>query len=95
MGEGVSDLWTHRQQESFSTLMKMNSGFETESFLKMAMQLFPCKSRENIVSYYFNVIILRRMRKQARLTYLAIDSDNDEVEERSRKSQKLACKYLI
>ncbi|KAF6153486.1 hypothetical protein GIB67_027353 [Kingdonia uniflora] len=103
MGEVASGLWTHRQQESFNNLVKMTSGLKDKSFLKQAIQYFPCKSRENIVSYYFNVIVLRRMSKLTRLASAAVaadsddddeDEDEDEDEEKEGKPRKLLSRYL-
>ncbi|KAF6153485.1 hypothetical protein GIB67_027352 [Kingdonia uniflora] len=94
MGEIVSGSWTHHQQESFKVLVKQNVGLKNTSFLKPAMRCFPCKSRENVVSYYFNVFVPQQISRQTRLGIVVMDSDEDETEGKSRKSKDVTPKYL-
>ncbi|KAI3947207.1 hypothetical protein MKX01_019860 [Papaver californicum] len=78
MGEEVSKSWTAVEQQCFESLVKTNRISQTDSFLVSALKQLSGKCRRSILSYYFNVFILRRMRKQARLATEFVDSEDDD-----------------
>ncbi|KAA8518998.1 hypothetical protein F0562_016228 [Nyssa sinensis] len=80
MGEVISKSWTLKDQQSFQSLVKMYPLSSGKNFLKHASKCFPSKSKENILSYYFNVFIPRHMSSKTRSSLEQIDSDDDEVE---------------
>ncbi|KAJ0987860.1 hypothetical protein J5N97_006216 [Dioscorea zingiberensis] len=77
MGEEVSKSWTTGEQMVFDSIMKVNPVSEYMDFLEPALKTFPSKSKQSIVSYYFNVFVLRRMSKLTRLASGLVDSDDD------------------
>ncbi|KAI3879455.1 hypothetical protein MKX03_014075 [Papaver bracteatum] len=77
MGEEVSKSWTALEQQCFESLVKTNRISQTDSFLVSALKQLSGKGRKSILSYYFNVYILRRMSKHARLGTELVDSDDD------------------
>ncbi|PIA54403.1 hypothetical protein AQUCO_00900745v1 [Aquilegia coerulea] len=79
MGEEVVKLWTPSKQKSFDRLVKKNPKSKTKSFWKPALKLFSSKSTRSIVSYYFNVFVLRRMSRQTRLACKIADTDDEGV----------------
>ncbi|MQL81580.1 hypothetical protein Taro_014046, partial [Colocasia esculenta] len=80
MGEEVACSWTLDEQTIFGALVKLNSLSENKSFLGPALKFFGSKSRQDIVSYYFNVFVLRRTAIRTRLTDGDADSDDDEYD---------------
>ncbi|KAL5719211.1 hypothetical protein ACHQM5_012021 [Ranunculus cassubicifolius] len=86
MGEDVSRGWTETEQEKFRSIVKANPLSEEKSFWKPAIRNFPGKSRESLVSYYFNVYVLGRMSRQTRLA-AEVDSDDDETHAGNMASQ--------
>lgn len=81
MGEEVSNLWTTKEQEKFSSLVKSSQMSKGKSFLKPAVASLPSKSRQNIVNYYFNVHVPQRISEQTRSNCEIIDTDDEEGEE--------------
>ncbi|KAI3933934.1 hypothetical protein MKW92_038717 [Papaver armeniacum] len=77
MGEEVSKSWTAVEQQCFESLVKTNRVSQTDSFLVSALKQLSGKCRKSILSYYFNVYILRCMSKHARLGTELVDSDDD------------------
>ncbi|KAK9279601.1 hypothetical protein L1049_013280 [Liquidambar formosana] len=88
MGEEVSKSWTPQGQKAFKLLVKRNPISQGKSFLKPALQCFPSKRRESIVSYYFNVFLPRRISKQTRAGCTTVDTDDDEAGEVLEDSRK-------
>ncbi|GFP80577.1 AT-rich interactive domain-containing protein 2 [Phtheirospermum japonicum] len=79
MGEGVSRLWSRDEEKRFDCVVKANPTSQGRSFVKCALECFPCQSRASIVSYYLNVYIPRRIRDKTRSNCTAvIDSDDDD-----------------
>lgn len=93
MGEDVSKSWTPNEQEQLRNLVRLNPVSDDRSFWKPAIKCFPSKSRASIVSYYFNVFVLRRMRRQTRLAS-EVDSDDDEFDEGAGHSKDAKQRYL-
>ncbi|OVA17675.1 ELM2 domain [Macleaya cordata] len=92
MGEDVSKSWTLKEQKSFNILVS-----KSNSFLKPALNQLTSKCRKSIVSYYFNVFLLRLMSKQTRLASKIVDSDDDEEEafDMGSSSTHKKTQYLI
>lgn len=92
MGEEVSKSWTLKEQESFDLLAKTNLQSSGKNFLKHAMKCFPSKCKKDIMSFYFNVFIPRRMSLQNRSLVKQVDGDVDAVKDvynlNLRKTQK-------
>ncbi|KAF8033269.1 hypothetical protein BT93_D2007 [Corymbia citriodora subsp. variegata] len=80
MGEEVRLAWTEEERNEFTTIMKMNSLSEDKCFWDKIFRVFPRKSREELVSYYFNVFLLQRRGCQNRVSPNDINSDDDEAE---------------
>ncbi|WOG85820.1 hypothetical protein DCAR_0105013 [Daucus carota subsp. sativus] len=78
MGEEVSLSWTPEEKKRFKKMVLENTAHN--KFWKNAFKLFPSKTREKLVSYYFNVLVLRRRSYQNRVTPKHIDSDDDETD---------------
>lgn len=78
MGEEVSKSWTQEEQMIFDDLVRQNPPSEGKSFWEPALKHFTSKRRQDIVSFYFNVFILRWMSIRSRLGAWAVDSSDDE-----------------
>ncbi|XP_060218578.1 uncharacterized protein LOC132645560 isoform X1 [Lycium barbarum] len=80
MGEKVALSWTTKDEQKFHDIVKSSPLSEDESFSYWPelFKCFPHKSRESLVSYYFNVFLLRRIGQQSRMNASDIDSDDDE-----------------
>ncbi|XP_015074646.1 AT-rich interactive domain-containing protein 1-like [Solanum pennellii] len=80
MGEEVALSWSREEEHKFQDIVKSNPLSEEKSFWNEVFKFFPNKSRESLVSYYFNVFLLRRRANQNRTNAGNIDSDDDESE---------------
>lgn len=80
MGEEVAFLWNKADEIIFDGIIKSNPPSQGNCFWKEIHQLFPSKNREQLVSYYFNVFLLRRRGQQNRSTPIEISSDDDDLE---------------
>ncbi|CBI34361.3 unnamed protein product, partial [Vitis vinifera] len=80
MGEEISLAWTTEEEKRFKHMIRLNSSLQSPSFWDNALRIFPTKTREALVSYYFNVFLIRRRIYQNRVTPRKIDSDDDELE---------------
>ncbi|KAK9280679.1 hypothetical protein L1049_014377 [Liquidambar formosana] len=80
MGEEVTLSWTKEEEKKFRAIVRLNPPSLDKCFWDQMFKLFPTKSREDLVSYYFNVFLLRRRGYQNRSTPNNIDSDDDESE---------------
>ncbi|WMV11459.1 hypothetical protein MTR67_004844 [Solanum verrucosum] len=80
MGEKVALSWTSKDKQKFHDIAKSIPLSEDESFSYWPdlFKFFPHKSRESLVSYYFNVFNLRRIGQQNRMNTCYVDSDDDE-----------------
>ncbi|KAF5189696.1 At-rich interactive domain-containing protein 2-like [Thalictrum thalictroides] len=85
MGETVSASWTLDDQNRFAKLFKKKTTSTKQSFWSRACKSFPFKCRESMVSYYFNVFVLRNVRRQVRSQSPVIDSDDDEADDGTGK----------
>ena len=78
MGEEVSLSWSKAEEDKFMEMARTS-----ESTLKMSLRdqvflSFPWKSKREVVSYYFNVFILRRRGYQNRVTMDDATSDDED-----------------
>ncbi|KAF8412227.1 hypothetical protein HHK36_000187 [Tetracentron sinense] len=80
MGEEVSLPWTDEEEQRFKAIVRLNPPSLEKCYWDQVIKSFHAKSRENLVSYYFNVFLLRRRSYQNRVTPNNIDSDDDESE---------------
>lgn len=90
MGEEISLAWEPEEEKRFKSLVvraRHELGHSSKSrreimnqFWKKASDLIPDKLKQQLVSYYFNVFVLRRRSYQNRVTPRDIDSDDDERE---------------
>ncbi|XVE57918.1 hypothetical protein DITRI_Ditri04bG0128200 [Diplodiscus trichospermus] len=79
MGEEVSLRWTAEEEKRFKHMVQIESP-SLNAFCLDASKYFPKKTRQELVSYYFNVFVIRRRSYQNRVTPKSIDSDDDEME---------------
>ncbi|KAJ9549868.1 hypothetical protein OSB04_022411 [Centaurea solstitialis] len=91
MGEEASSVsWSVEEESEFKNLVikarqeltdRSKSRHEIMSnFWRRASECIPCKTKDVLVSYYFNVFVLRRRGYQNRIMPESIDSDDDEHE---------------
>lgn len=80
MGEEVSLTWTEEDERQFKSIARFDPSLPDKCFWDQLYSSFPFKKRHDLVSYYFNVFILRRRSYQNRMTPNDIDSDDDEEE---------------
>nr|XP_043636758.1 AT-rich interactive domain-containing protein 1-like isoform X2 [Erigeron canadensis] len=93
MGEVVAKLWKQSEQQKFARIVKTNPNLEGNNFIKIALESFPSKSANTIVSYYFNVYLPRQLSIKTRSGCTLVDTDNEEEEKTtpcSKGSQKRA-----
>ncbi|KAK1308117.1 AT-rich interactive domain-containing protein 2 [Acorus calamus] len=80
MGEEVALSWTASEQAKFKDIVRSNRASLGEDFWDEVYRCFPEKSRQSVVSYYFNAFVLWRRAYQNRITPHEINSDDDESE---------------
>ncbi|GAY36784.1 hypothetical protein WN943_020786 [Citrus x changshan-huyou] len=78
MGEEVSCKWSEEEEQVFHEVVYSNPFSLGRNFWKQLSAVFPSRTKKEIVSYYFNVFVLRRRAVQNRSDLLEIDSDDDE-----------------
>ncbi|CAF2050907.1 unnamed protein product, partial [Brassica napus] len=78
MGEEVAGKLTEDEEDLFHEVVYSNPVSLDRDFWKQLKSAFPTRTMKEIVSYYFNVFILRRRAVQNRSRSLDIDSDDDE-----------------
>uniref|UniRef100_A0A2N9FBH5 ELM2 domain-containing protein n=1 Tax=Fagus sylvatica TaxID=28930 RepID=A0A2N9FBH5_FAGSY len=81
MGEVVSKSWTLNGRRKFESLVKKNPLWNGTNFWELALKHFPSKSKKNLLSYYYNVFIPRRMSQQTRSSPNEIHSDDDQADD--------------
>ncbi|CAM6091364.1 unnamed protein product [Calypogeia fissa] len=79
MGASVAAEWTKDEQHTYQTLVQLNPPSRGKNFWDQLPEAFPGKSMKELVSFYFNVFVLRRRAIQNRLDSQHIDSDDDET----------------
>ncbi|KAL8111310.1 hypothetical protein AgCh_019140 [Apium graveolens] len=80
MGEEVAFSWNKVDEIKFEAIIKLNPPSQGKCFWEEIHKLFPYKKREQLVSYYFNVFLLRRRGQQNRSIPIDISSDDDDLE---------------
>ncbi|GFZ01359.1 ARID/BRIGHT DNA-binding, ELM2 domain and myb-like DNA-binding domain-containing protein [Actinidia rufa] len=81
MGEEVSLSWTIAEEKRFKDMIRLKPPSLNKFFWDIqVLKFFPTKTREQLVSYYFNVFLVRCRTYQNRVTPKDIDSDDDESE---------------
>ncbi|PON40778.1 ELM2 domain protein [Parasponia andersonii] len=80
MGEEVAKRWTEEEEHIFHEVILTNPSTVGKNFWDHLSMAFPSRKTKDLVSYYFNVFILRKRAGQNRFDQLNIDSDNDEWE---------------
>ncbi|XP_075518469.1 uncharacterized protein LOC142552635 [Primulina tabacum] len=79
MGEEVACKWKAASVEHlFHEIIFSNPISCGRNFWKHLSAAFPTRTKNEIVSYYFNVFMLRRRATQNRSLLLEVDSDDDE-----------------
>ncbi|XP_050228172.1 AT-rich interactive domain-containing protein 2-like [Mercurialis annua] len=80
MGEEISLRWTVEEEKRFKDVVRCNLPSLDRSFWDNSRKYFHRKTKEDLVSYYFNVFLVQRRSYQNRVTPKHIDSDDDESE---------------
>ncbi|XP_022931396.1 AT-rich interactive domain-containing protein 2-like isoform X2 [Cucurbita moschata] len=80
MGEEISLQWTVEEEKRFKELAMSGFNNHNRCFWDYSLRWFPMKSRKNLISYYFNVFLLRLRSYQNRVTPNSIDSDDEDFE---------------
>lgn len=80
MGEEVALSWTREEEKRFEDIIKSNPPSLDKCFWDEIVKSFLNKRRDELVSYYFNVFLLRRRGYQNRSTPRNIDSDDEDSE---------------
>ncbi|CAI9769575.1 unnamed protein product [Fraxinus pennsylvanica] len=78
MGEEVALSWTKEEENKFCDIVKVKISSSYKYFWDELFKFFPRKGRESLVSYYYNIFLLRRRGYQNRTSTSNIDSDDDE-----------------
>ncbi|XP_052179667.1 uncharacterized protein LOC127792987 isoform X2 [Diospyros lotus] len=78
MGEVVADKWSEEEELLFHQVVFSNPASLGRNFWDHLPMVFPSRAKRDIVSYYFNVFMLRRRAVQNRCDPMHIDSDDDE-----------------
>ncbi|KAK2965751.1 hypothetical protein RJ640_003289 [Escallonia rubra] len=78
MGEAVAEKWSEEDEQLFNEVVCSYPASRGNNFWDHLSVVFPFLSKKEIVSYYFNVFVLRRRAEQNRCDPMNIDSDNDE-----------------
>lgn len=88
MGENVAISWTLDEEKKFEEIIKSTPSSSGRSFWDELKRNFKNKSMRAMVSYYFNVYLLRRRAHQNRSDPNNIDSDDDELEKIENEANK-------
>lgn len=79
--EVVLKSWMAKDELRFKTLVKKNPLSNGDGFWELASNAFPRKSEKDLLSYYYNVYLINRMRCLANSSADHIDSDDEKCEE--------------
>lgn len=88
MGENVAISWTRDEEKKFEDIIKSTPYSSGTSFWDKLTSHFEKKTMRAMVSYYFNVYLLRRRAHQNRSDPSNIDSDDDELEKLENEANK-------
>ncbi|EEF36283.1 ATP binding protein, putative [Ricinus communis] len=78
MGECVAKNWTEEEEQIFHDIVLANPASLGRNFWDHLSVALPSRTKRELVSYYFNVFMLRKRFEQNRFDPVNIDSDNDE-----------------
>ncbi|CAN8297971.1 unnamed protein product [Cochlearia groenlandica] len=81
MGEFGSKQWTTKEEQRFETLVQKYPLSSSEGFWEFASKDFPSKSEKDLIDYYYNVYLIKRMRLLASSSDEHIDSDDDNYDD--------------
>ncbi|KAK1363458.1 AT-rich interactive domain-containing protein 2 [Heracleum sosnowskyi] len=81
MGEVVSERWSEEDEQIFEEVVMSNPSSAGKNFWDCLSAVFPSRTKMEIISYYYNVFMLRKRAKQNRSKSMNIDSDDDEWQE--------------
>ncbi|AED90699.1 ELM2 domain [Arabidopsis suecica] len=82
MGEEiVLKSWTAKEERRFEALVKKNPLSSSDGFWEFASNAFPQKSKKDLLSYYYNVFLIKRMRLLKSSAANNIDSDDDHYDD--------------
>ncbi|XP_038970711.1 uncharacterized protein LOC120104171 [Phoenix dactylifera] len=81
MGEDATKKWTEEEEQLFQEVVLLNPASLCKNFWDHLYQVLPSRSSKELISYYYNVFMLRKRAEQNRLDPLNVDSDNDEWQE--------------
>ncbi|CAN6319573.1 unnamed protein product [Urochloa humidicola] len=79
MGEDIAQKWTDEEEKRFQRVVFSNPISLGKNFWDHLRHAFPSKTSKDLVSYYFNVFMLRKRAQQNRSDLLCVDSDDDEL----------------
>ncbi|XP_073269847.1 AT-rich interactive domain-containing protein 2-like [Primulina huaijiensis] len=80
MGEEDALSWTKQDENKFQDIVNSNRLSSEKYFWDELFKCFPRKGRKALVSYYFNVFLLRRRSLQNRNITSSIHSDDEDSE---------------
>ncbi|KAL6973428.1 hypothetical protein U1Q18_027610 [Sarracenia purpurea var. burkii] len=78
MGEVVSGTWSLEEEQLFQEVVFSSPASLGKNFWDLLSMAFPSRTKREIVSYYFNVFMLRKRAEQNRCDPMNVDSDDDE-----------------
>ncbi|XP_031402005.1 uncharacterized protein LOC116211674 [Punica granatum] len=78
LGEEVACEWSEEEEQLFNEVVFSNPVSAGKNFWKRLSATFSSRTKRELVSYYFNVFMLRKRATQNRCRFLDIDSDDDE-----------------
>ncbi|KAL1828593.1 hypothetical protein ACET3Z_007005 [Daucus carota] len=80
IGEEVALSWNKAEESDFEAIIRSNPPSQGKCFWEEIRKFFCYKRREQLVSYYFNVFLLRRRGLQNRSIPIEISSDDDDLD---------------
>ncbi|KAL2461544.1 AT-rich interactive domain-containing protein 2 [Abeliophyllum distichum] len=80
VGEEVALSWTKEEEYKFQDIVKSKPSSLEKYIWDELFNGLPCKGRESLVSYYYNVFLLQRRGYQNRTSTSDIDSEDEESE---------------
>lgn len=83
MGEEIARFWTDREQKKFKTLVELPN--LEKCFWNRILKFFSSKKREELVSYYYNVFLVRVRANQNRSIPTKVNSDDESESEEESK----------
>ncbi|XP_074327378.1 AT-rich interactive domain-containing protein 2-like [Apium graveolens] len=80
MGEEVALSWNKSEELNFEAVIRSNPPSKVEDFWEGIREHFDYKRWKQLLSYYFNVFLLRRRGLQNRCSPTEISSDDEDLE---------------